>query len=103
MPLGLITNELVTNAVKHGFKDHRRGEITVTLKRHDGSVVLSVSDTGVGCWKSHECLTEIPLQDHGIGTTLIKELVRQIEGEFILMQGITGTTARIRIPLDGFR
>jgi two-component sensor histidine kinase len=103
MPLGLITNELVTNAVKHGFKDHQHGEITVTLKRHDGSVVLSVSDTGVGCWKSHQCFTEIPMQNYGIGTTLIKELVRQIEGEFILMQDITGTTARIRIPPDGFR
>jgi two-component system, sensor histidine kinase PdtaS len=103
MPLGLITNELMTNAVKHGFKDHQRGEITVTLKRRDDAVVLSVSDTGVGCLDSGECVTETTTQSHGIGTTLIKELVRQIEGEFILMQDITGTTARVRIPLHGFR
>ena len=103
MPLGLITNELMTNAVKHGFKDHQRGEITVTLKRRDDAVVLSVSDTGVGCLDSGECVTETTTQGHGIGTTLIKELVRQIEGEFILMQDITGTTARVRIPLDGFQ
>jgi hypothetical protein len=56
-------------------------------------VVLSVSNTGVGCLKSRGCLPQIPTQDHGIGTTLIRELVRQIEGEFILMQDITGTTA----------
>jgi two-component sensor histidine kinase len=103
MPLGLITHELMTNAVKHGFKDHQRGEITVTLKRRDDAVVLSVSDTGVGCLDSGECVTETTTQSHGIGTTLIKELVRQIEGEFILMQDITGTTARVRIPLDEFR
>jgi two-component sensor histidine kinase len=75
----------------------------VTLKRRTDAVVLSVSDTGVGCLKSRGCRTEIPTQDHGIGTTLIRELVRQIEGEFILMQDITGTTARVRIPPDGFR
>jgi two-component sensor histidine kinase len=74
-----------------------------SLKRRNDAVVLSVSDTGVGCLESYGCLTESTTQDHGIGTTLIKELVRQIEGEFILMQDITGTTARVRIPLDGFR
>jgi two-component sensor histidine kinase len=103
MPLGLITNELMTNAVKHGFKGRDSGEITVTLKRRDDAVVLSVSDTGVGCLDSDECMTETTTQSHGIGTTLIKELVRQIEGEFILMQDITGTTARVRIPLHDFR
>jgi two-component sensor histidine kinase len=102
MPLGLITNELMTNAVKHGFKGRDSGEITVTLKRRDDAVVLSVSDTGVGCLDSDECMTETTTQSHGIGTTLIKELVRQIEGEFILMQDITGTTARVRIPLHDF-
>jgi two-component sensor histidine kinase len=48
-------------------------------------------------------MPEISTQDYGIGTTLIRELVRQIDGEFILMQDITGTTARIRIPPNGFR
>jgi two-component sensor histidine kinase len=66
-------------------------------------VVLSVLDTGVGCLGSGECVTDTTTRDHGIGTTLIKELVRQIGGEFILMQDITGTTARVWIPLDGFR
>jgi two-component sensor histidine kinase len=93
----------MTNVFKHGFRDHQRGEITVTLKRRDDAVVLSVSDTGVGCLDSGECVSETTTQGHGIGTTLIKELVRQIEGEFILMQDITGTTARVRIPLDEFR
>jgi two-component sensor histidine kinase len=102
MPLGLITNELMTNVFKHGFKDHQRGEIMVTLKRRDDAVVLSVSDSGSGCLNA-EGLTETTTQSDGIGTTLIKELVRQIEGEFILMQDITGTTARVRISLDGFQ
>jgi two-component sensor histidine kinase len=64
--------------------------------------VLTVSDSGSGCLNA-EGLTETTTQSDGIGTTLIKELVRQIEGEFILMQDITGTTARVRISLDGFQ
>ena len=52
----------MTNAVKHGFKDHQRGEIKVTLKRHDDAVVLSVSDTGVGCLDSGECVSETTTQ-----------------------------------------
>jgi two-component sensor histidine kinase len=102
MPLGLITNELMTNAVKHGFKGRDSGEITVTLKWRDDAVVLTVSDSGSGCLNA-ESLTETTTRSDGIGTTLIKELVRQIEGEFILMQDITGTTARVRISLDGFQ
>jgi hypothetical protein len=62
----------------------------------------ALSDSGSGCLNA-EGLTETTTQSDGIGTTLIKELVRQIEGEFILMQDITGTTARVRIPLDEFR
>jgi two-component sensor histidine kinase len=103
MPLGLISNELMTNAIRHGFKERQGGEIAVTLKRRDEAVVLSVSDTGIGCLDKGGGLTETTMQGHGIGAILIKELVRQIDGEFILMQDITGTTARVRIPLDGSR
>jgi two-component sensor histidine kinase len=103
MPLGLITNELMTNAVKHGFKDGQPGEIMVRLNRREDAVVLSVSDTGVGCLHSSKCLNETTTQGHGIGTTLVRELARQIDSEFTLMQDITGTTARVLIPLDGFR
>jgi two-component sensor histidine kinase len=102
MPLGLITNELMTNAVKHGLKGRGGGEITVGLKRHDDTVVLFVSNTGVGRLDSGECVTETTTQSDGIGTILIKELVRQIGGDFILMQDITGTTAKVAIPFDEF-
>jgi two-component sensor histidine kinase len=42
-------NELICNALKHGFRPGQRGEIKVGL-RHEANhdVVLSVGDTGVG-------------------------------------------------------
>lgn len=46
-PLGLIVNELVTNSLKHAFRDDQEGTIDVVLARNSRSLV--VRDNGVGC------------------------------------------------------
>src|SRR6266446_6361493 len=43
--LGMIVNELVTNATRHAFAG-RRGEIRVVLSRSGGFVTCSVADNG---------------------------------------------------------
>jgi len=49
VPCGLILNELVTNTLKHAFRDRTSGELTVELHADlDNKVCLSVSDNGVG-------------------------------------------------------
>jgi two-component sensor histidine kinase len=49
LPLGLITSELIGNAVKHAFPNGRRGTIRVLLHHHaDGDVRLGVFDDGGG-------------------------------------------------------
>jgi two-component sensor histidine kinase len=48
MPVGLILNELVTNSLKYAFRDGRRGTLSVRLRQHDGSAILSVTDDGPG-------------------------------------------------------
>lgn len=48
VPLGLIINELVTNAMKHAFPDAREGRISVTFSLKDGFFSLEVGDDGVG-------------------------------------------------------
>jgi two-component sensor histidine kinase len=48
VPIGLIANELVTNALKHGFPDDCSGTIRVLLKR-ESTLTLVVEDNGVGC------------------------------------------------------
>jgi PAS domain S-box-containing protein len=48
-PCGLIVNELIANALKHGFTDGRPGQIAISLTRTgDDRVVPSVADNGVG-------------------------------------------------------
>lgn len=48
VPLGLVVNELITNAVKHAFPDGRTGEIRLVLRRDGGELELIVADDGVG-------------------------------------------------------
>jgi PAS domain S-box-containing protein len=51
LPLGLITNELITNAIKYSFPDNQEGEINIILKpeiNDNGRYRLTIEDNGVG-------------------------------------------------------
>jgi two-component sensor histidine kinase len=48
IPCGLVVNELVTNALKHAFPHKREGNITIELLKQEESVMLAVSDNGIG-------------------------------------------------------
>ncbi len=77
LPLGLIVNELVTNALKHAFPENRRGTLTVSLKViNDSRAVLTVTDTGVGLPPR-----EHPADGETLGLRLTEALASQIEAE----------------------
>jgi PAS domain S-box-containing protein len=51
IPLGLILNELITNALKHAFPAGRKGRIRVAVTRNESSsriLELVISDDGIG-------------------------------------------------------
>jgi two-component sensor histidine kinase len=48
IPLGLILNELITNALKYAFPDGRNGTIEIAMSRQSDEIVLRVKDDGVG-------------------------------------------------------
>lgn len=76
IPLGLILNELVSNALKHAFPHDRSGTIRVSFSLTDGVYRLEVQDTGVGF--------SGPLDWHSSGTLglrLVRSLVAQLDGE----------------------
>jgi PAS domain S-box-containing protein len=73
--LGLIVNELLTNALKYAFPDGRAGRIAVRLSSRDGMIRLSVSDDGVGLPGA-----DIADTSPSMGMTLIRLLAEQIEG-----------------------
>jgi two-component sensor histidine kinase len=91
IPLGLIANELISNALKHAFPDGRTGSIQVSLRRRlSADVELSVVDDGVG-------MTGRDQNRGGIGMMLIHSLAGQIEAT-VEFSGPPSCTARITIP-----
>jgi two-component sensor histidine kinase/CHASE3 domain sensor protein len=73
--LGVLTSELVMNAVKHAFSPGEPGEVSVTLASAAGSVpVLEVSDDGVG-------FDEKQIPDDGLGERIIDMVARQFGGQ----------------------
>jgi PAS domain S-box-containing protein len=92
VPLGLVMNELISNALKHGFPNGKEG--TISLRgRDDGNLItIVVKDDGIGIpadfdWKNTTSL----------GMRLIISLVDQLNGTIDMDTG-EGTTFRIQIP-----
>jgi two-component sensor histidine kinase len=93
VPLGLIANELATNAVKHAFPpDSPGGSIRLSFAPDGGAYRLSVVDDGRGLE---------PGRPDGLGLTLVRSLARQLRGELELSGGPAGgLTAGVRFPAD---
>jgi len=70
--LGLITTELVINAVKHAFPDGRAGKIRVAYVEQRGSWSLEVSDDGIGMSSAVKVVA-------GLGTSIVQALARQLD------------------------
>ena len=81
MPLALILNELLTNAVKYGTNG-KDGTIRVGLTRREDRYVLSVEDDGPG-FNLEEARTRWS------GLFLIQGLARQLGGQFMVSNSPT--------------
>lgn len=83
IPLGLILNELISNALKYAFCDKSAGaanELTIRLKSRDhDQFLLSVRDNGKGL-PEHFDLESLD----SLGLKLVVNLVQQINGKLIL-------------------
>jgi PAS domain S-box-containing protein len=74
VPCGLILNELITNALKHGFPDDRHGIVRVELRATGlDRLRLTVRDNGVGA-PSHLDLLDV----RSMGMQLVRELAMQL-------------------------
>ncbi len=74
VPIGLILNELVTNALKHAFPNGRSGSITISLRDRGDLLVLKVHDDGVGHPGNLATAEERPLSGAGIIRTFAEVL-----------------------------
>jgi two-component sensor histidine kinase len=95
VPMGLIINELLTNALKYAFPDERTGAVTVRFIREDEQFCLLVSDDGVGI------ASDRSPDGSGLGQRLVRSMVAQLEGAIQIEPdaGAPGTVARVRFPI----
>jgi two-component sensor histidine kinase len=91
--LALVINELVQNAVQHGFKDTDKGRLLIGVEQKDGDISISVKDDGPGLPKSFD-----PSKDGNLGLTIVRTLVKdELKGQFEINCS-TGTSAKITFP-----
>lgn len=75
IPLGLIINEVISNSMKHAFKEKEKGEIHVSMKRVEDKIHLSLDDDGIGISENLNIY-----ESNTLGLQLIITLVDQIDG-----------------------
>jgi two-component system, sensor histidine kinase PdtaS len=98
VPCGLILNELISNAFKHGFPNDTGGEIRLTLRREEGDQCsLWVDDSGVGIPVTLDIDTS-----KSLGLRLVRSLTQQIGGSFELVRIDAGTSARLQFKVNHY-
>lgn len=87
--LGLVVNELVTNAVKHAFPGGTQGTVTVTFHTENHHRVLTVSDDG-GMPEG------VSGSEAGLGSRLIAAFAQNLEGTIETEVSDEGTRVSLR-------
>ncbi len=95
IPLGLIVNELLTNAVRHAYPEGAAGTVTARAERDGPDLRIVVQDSGAGIDPAAQ-----PSR-RSLGTTIVAALVRQarVQMETVSAPG-EGTTVTLRLPLS---
>lgn len=95
VPLGLIVNEAITNAVKYAFAPEEEGQIIVRLRVRGERATLTIADNGRGF---------PPDRTLGVGTRLVRALAEQIGARLrvVSRNGVTWSlTFAARAPASG--
>ncbi len=92
--LGVIVNELVSNACKYAYAGRDGGEIRVMLTREDdGLFLLAVEDDGIGM------PAEAKPKGTGLGTRLLKAMAKSLQSAVEYETARGGVRATLRAAL----
>lgn len=91
--LGLVLNEVLTNAIKHGFSNGRAGTLHVSAKRDRGAALIVIRDDGSGLGGSSPSAG-------GLGASLIKRLSKQVGASVDWENAEPGTRVTISFPVE---
>ncbi len=82
LPLGIIINELITNALKYAFKGRASGTIYLGAESSEGTIRIEIADDGVGL-PEHVDIGKSP----GFGLGMIESMAKQLGGSVSLRRG----------------
>ena len=94
VPLGLLINELVANAIKYAYPDGS-GAIEVSAREIDGSLRVEVSDQGKGLPDGFD----IDEPRASLGFKVISGMVRQLQGHLAVAKDQKGSRFLIDLPI----
>ena len=90
VPVGLILNEAITNAIKYAFPKNKNGLISVSLERtEDENLRLIIKDNGIGLPKGFN-----PSQSKSLGMQLMQTLSEQLDGN-VWVESQNGTIIKV--------
>jgi two-component sensor histidine kinase len=92
VPLGLIVNELVTNAIRHSSPSGRDGRIQIVLRTALDSFSITVSDCGNGP------PPQANTQTAGIGTRMVEAFARQVTATITKERSPAGYAVTVTVP-----
>ncbi len=96
IPLGLILNELITNALKYAFVEQKDGKIFIELKKNNEDLILKVSDNGVGLPESFGSQ-----KNSGIGFRLIDAFSKKLGAKLNIENQSKGT--KVSMCISNFK
>jgi two-component sensor histidine kinase len=80
VPLGLILNEAISNAVKYAFPNGKTGTVTISMRQTgEDQLALSVADDGAGLPEGFDIN-----KSNSLGMSLMRGLSKQLNGSFEL-------------------
>ena len=95
VPLGLILNEAITNAIKYAFPDNKNGVIFISLARiAPNQCLLCISDNGIGMPAGYS-----NKKNGSLGMSLMAGLSEDLAGHFSI-ESDQGTTIKISFAFD---
>ncbi|RMB56050.1 sensor histidine kinase [Dokdonia sinensis] len=89
IPLGLIINELITNAYKYAFAKADSPELNIILKQNQNDYSLTIKDNGGGMSPDFDFA-----RAKSLGLRLVKRLTKQLQG-YVIIESLEGTLFNI--------
>jgi two-component sensor histidine kinase len=92
-PAALVLNELIGNAVKHGFPGGAGGTVAVRLRQAAKAAQITVADDGVGFARPEA-------DSRGFGLTIAHLMCRQLGAELVFQRTQPGVCALVTLPTN---